>query len=1362
MNSVEKAGSFLPAPLLKWIAEGRVEERFPAVVAFADVSGFTAMSEKLTAIGKEGAEMLTGILNSYFTAMIDRIHRGGGFVGKFGGDAMTIFFPAENEEELPEIIKSAVAACCDLQIAMKPFHSIKNKAGEFSLGMKVGVSAGKVLFRAVKDKEGSSDYILAGKVLDTSAEAEHHGKSGEVIVSPDVIKYCSFSGDLLDHGFIRVDPSKVAAPEKDHSALIPEKSWNEFATAFIDPPIFHRMQLGMDSVGEIRKVSVIFLAFSGFDYDNDPQVGDKLDSLYGWVQQVTKSFNGSINKLDMGDKGSKILITFGTPIAHEDDERLAVRCGLELVSSQAAQEYWGGRVKAGIATGVVFAGEVGAPTRQEYTVMGNGVNLSARLMGQAKPGDLAIDDATFNRVEQLVNCNAPEFVTLKGIAHPIPIRSVLSLKNPSEVSATTYKPFIGRVEELGKIRQLITKAYNGAKVTVIIRGDAGTGKSRLMGEAIRDMNALGFKIGAGEALSYAKQSPYLSIISALRGLMDVPAASENYLPQSASENYLPQFEKLVRDADPEHPYRTPIIAQLLGIRATENEITQYFDAKLRQENMFDFLVQYVKFLSKFHPVALLFEDVQWIDRSSLELIAYLLQNLDDTPFMVAIVRRSYSRQFISPHIGLIEKAPNATTIDIGELEKEDLKGLILQELNADEIEPVLLDFINDKSQGNPAFTEELLKNLTTLGNLHLITSDGKRVATSSGDLSAVEVPDSLNSLIMSQLDRFGAEAKLTVKLASAIGRRFTRELVVGSYPVEMDESRIVETLKELSTLDVIKADDDELLQYIFKNLLTRDVAYDSLLFAHRREYHRRIGLCLEHIYADSIQEQCEELARHFYQSEDNKRAIQYLKIAGDKAFGLYANESAEDYFTKALEKTPEDDPANQFQLLSVRSKVLSIIGKTEAQKADLDKALQISINTNDPRGKVETLDSLALYYIKANNLDVLEQVINEANEILSKIEHPVARIGIFAKMGALKYAKNDFRGAIQHWEEGGAEAERLGDNVGLSVSLTNCGLGHKALGDLDKALELYTRSIAIDKESGNLKSEAVSLGNVGVLKFQRGEFVEAFDAFQRALDIGSGIGSKEIQARNLGNIAILYQQRGEREKALESQLLKLSFEQMMGYKRGQAVTLGDIGAWYSESGEFEQAIGYYEQALGIIRDLNLLTEEPRILMNLGLAKQYKGDVQGALLLLKSAVERSVEVKKKVAEEYARRYLGFVCFELDQFDDASKEFQLSGEVATAIGSKVGIAAVKVGLGLIRIVRGEGQELFLEGHEDVRALGDAENIIKGAILFAKWSLKSGNDKTQASKLLQDALELAKTGGRRRDILAIEPLLSQFQTQ
>ena len=335
MKASEKTISFLPIDLLEWIEQGKIEHSFPAVVAFADVSGFTTMSEQLAAIGKEGAEALTNILNNYFTTMINRIQRGGGFVGKFGGDAMTIFFPADDQTGLVTAGNRALDTCIELQALMDQFQAVETKAGTFSMGMKIGISDGQVLFKVVGDDQKGKEFLLAGDPLDQAAEAEHHGVSGEVVVTPHFRDLCDVEGDVLDDGFVRLHlDCEPRTTESDRTAPSDEtvERWAQLAKPFIDRAIYYRLQLGLDSVGEIRRVSVIFMSFSGLDYDNDPKVNEKLDTIFNWVNGLVWQYGGSINKVDMGDKGSKMILTFGAPTAQENDAERAVHCGFELVS----------------------------------------------------------------------------------------------------------------------------------------------------------------------------------------------------------------------------------------------------------------------------------------------------------------------------------------------------------------------------------------------------------------------------------------------------------------------------------------------------------------------------------------------------------------------------------------------------------------------------------------------------------------------------------------------------------------------------------------------------------------------------------------------------------------------------------------------------------------------------------------------------------------------------------------------------------------------------------------------------------------------------------------------------------------------
>ncbi len=1360
MSTCEKAATFLPNTLLTWTEEGKLIHHFPAVVAFADVSGFTAMSEKLASIGREGAETLTSILNAYFTAMINRIERNGGFVGKFGGDAMTIFFPAEDEANLAEVAKCAVATCLELQTAMEDFYDVKTRSGTFSLGMKVGIAAGNVLFQVVGPKEKGREYLLAGLPLDQAAEAEHHGFSGEVIVTPNVVELCGVCGKVLDDGFVKLSADSERPQFKITKKTIPYKeTWADLAKAFIDPPIYNRMLLGLDSVGEIRRVSVIFMSFTGLDYDEDPDVTNKLDAVYNWVYGLTQQHNGSINKVDMGDKGSKIILTFGTPTAHENDAQHAVHCGLKLIRGRGEFNEWGLKWKLGIATGVVFAGEVGAPSRQEYTVMGSTVNLSARLMAKCDPGQLLVDDATYNRTLKYFDFTKPRKFKFKGISQPLPTYEPISVKAVVQRrEADQAKPLIGRNAEMNDIAAVIEDVIQQRMRVLVIMGPAGAGKSRLSQETLRLVDDKEFSSGGGEALSYAQKSPYLVWISVLRGLMELISSVK------AEEN-LAQLREIVEQADPEHSFRTPLIANLLGISCPDNEITKHFDAKLRQENMYDFLVQYFKFRTKDKPVAMFFEDSQWIDSNSLELIAYLMRNLADCPLMFVLVRRPYSEKSTLTQITEIEQSETAVNISVNEFDRKLTQEFALSCLDAHTIDKELLNFIFDASHGNASFVEELINNLKSQGKIKLVPDrTGEKIkAEKVGKLADVEVPDSLNSLIMSQLDRLGTEAKLTVKVAAVIGRRFSEAVLKGAYPISIDPESIVNSLDELSVQDMISSiEDEEFFNYIFKKVLTRDVAYDSLLFAHRRDYHGKVGLCLEKMFADSTHKWCDELGRHFYQSEDNKRAVKYLRMAGEKSYyDLYANESAEAFYTMALEcADAERDPEARFFLLKLRSKAEAILGRLDLLKKDLDEALELAEKQNEKKWKVLTLDDLARYYMQVNDLKAMDQVVNEALEILETIDYPLVWINLSEKKGSCSYYMNNFEEALKWWQKSLETAENADDAKGLMTALTNCGTAYKALGSPDKALEYYEKSVDISRRENNKKSEAVNLGNIGVLHHQRGDFDKALDVYNQAFEIARSIGWKEVQARNLGGLALIYQARGERQKALDMYQEKLTIEQTMGYRKGELKTLGNIGTWYAQYGDYETAISHYRQALEIAHELGWKSEEPQWMLNIGLSLHRRGDLDAAKEILADAIRKSVELGYKVAEDYARRYLGFVLIDMDELDRAESEFKTAQEIAKKLGSKVGLASSKVGLGCISMLRNGNRKLLEEGIDDARNVQDAEHFIKGKIALAKYLMDKKAEKKEQLEILQSALEIAKKAGLRRDLIVIEPMIARLE--
>ncbi len=1358
MNAVNKALSFVPAIVLEWLNQGIKEQRFDTLVAFADVSGFTAMSEKLSKIGDEGAEILTSILNNYFNTMISRIDQGGGFVGKFGGDAMTIFFPKNGQSE-KEVANRAIKTCLDLQSMMNLFQDIETKAGTFSLGMKIGISDGSVLFRIVGDDEYGKEFLFTGTPLDDAAGAEHQGKSGEVIITKQLKKFYNGKITPRDDGFVKLTPNPTESgqinTESNSQTPFSDRTDEEIesliaiAKPFLDRSIFRRLSLGLDSVGEIRRVSVLFMSFTGFDYDNDLEVGDKLDFMYNWVSSVSSKYSGSINKVDMGDKGSKMIITFGAPTAHEFDIQHAVYCGLELTAGQDQLRDWGVSIKMGIATGTVFAGEVGSSMRQEYTVMGPTVNLAARLMAHSTHGKLLVEEVTHESTEESFHFSSSTPVQFKGMATPLPVYETLGVISSAERAiGIEADPLVGRDSEIKKITDLLTAVKSGRLNTLLLRGDAGVGKSRLAIETVQLARKGRFEIAAGEALSFGSQTPYLPWISILRKLFDLPAAG-------GGELALLRIKEIIRKVDPDYSFRLPIIAGLLGIKSPDNDITRHFDGQLRQENLFDFLLQYFRSISTDSPIVLLFEDVQWIDSSSLELLAYLKRNLKDCPLMIIMVHRP-EEDNIAKRFNVLTGSGDCTLLEVAEFNSDESKQLMLQLLGVESIDDELHKYIHEYTHGNPSFILELINTLSSSNKIRVVPSKSGLKAAVDGDLSEIDIPDSLTGIIMSKLDRLDAQSGLTIKLAAVIGNQFSQEMINESYPIQADEGIINNALDQLKQMEIIKSGQETVLyEYIFKNILTREVAYDSLLFAHRREYHRRIGLCLETLHFTNLKEWSEMLAHHFYHSEDDNRAMQYLGSSGDKSFHIFANDSAEIYYTQAIERCPdEEDLEKRYILFSMRSKVYAVTGELDLQLKDLEQALKLAQLANNLQWQIDTLDEMIFRSSRVNDLNQMKETVDKATVILEKIDYPLGAVRINSKLGRWHFLNNDYNEALKYWLICAKQAKAIEDSEGLSAALTNIGLAYRTMGDVDNALKYYNSSLEIDRSNGNKKSEAVTLGNIGALYHRQGDPEHALSTLLQAYELGRQIGSKEIQRLNLGNIATLYMRKGEREKSLELQLEKLAVEKTMNNQRGQVFTLSNIGVWYAFEGCYDEALDYYRLSLDISRETGLKQEEPRLMLNIGQVLHNKGKLDEARAMLEQAILVATDIDHKFAEDFARRYLGFVLFDLKEYKLAHKEFTLALDLAISLKDKAGIGAAEIGLGAISLLEDGKREAIDEGIEKARKTRDAETVIQGLVLKARVIAQY-----EPIQILKEAKEMAIQYGRKCDIEMIDPLIESL---
>lgn len=356
-------------------------ERFPAAVLFADVSGFTPLTEMLAQRGSEGPEELTRLLNDYFGRMIALIEAEGGEVVKFGGDALTVVFPAV-DEELGIATRRAKQSALAMQAAMSDFATLETSAGPVALGMKIGIGAGEILAARVGGVRERWEYVIAGEPLRQAARAEHRAGRGEIVLSPEAAAVIS-PYPVAPHPLSQPDWAGVQDPAAVEAAL------RAYVPGVVSAWLEEELQ---EWLAELRPMSVLFLGVGGIDY-SQPGAVDRLHTFLRAAHQTIHRYEGSINKLAVDDKGTVLLALFGAPPrAHEDDPERALRCALDLQGTARAQ---GLQLAIGVSTGRVFAGPVGSQTRREYTAIGDTVNLAARLIGVAGPGQVYCDYETY-------------------------------------------------------------------------------------------------------------------------------------------------------------------------------------------------------------------------------------------------------------------------------------------------------------------------------------------------------------------------------------------------------------------------------------------------------------------------------------------------------------------------------------------------------------------------------------------------------------------------------------------------------------------------------------------------------------------------------------------------------------------------------------------------------------------------------------------------------------------------------------------------------------------------------------------------------------------------------------------------------
>jgi len=872
-------------------------------VLIADITGFTALSEKLSKIGKEGAEEITEIVNSYFSRLLDIIFMYGGSLFHFSGDALSVLYYSESKRKQNKELR-ALLSSWEMKKILKAFSKVKTSQGVFPLKVHISLHTGMVKSVVIGLRESGLFYLTCGRTMNEAQQLEEKSQAGEILLSQQFYKVVKdkVTIDRKEKGRRVLKDVRAGVPTRKirRHGLKKQRAEQllhgiEMVRPFVNHVLFSKIvdsPDGLDVWGEHRKVTILFINFQGFNFERDTKAIVNLQRYFSELESIVERYDGSIDKVDLASNGYNVMVLFGVPFIHEDDEERAVNCAYEILSGVWSQTLKI-EMKIGINSGFVFAGNVGSNERREYTVMGDEVNLAARLLSKAKPEDIIVSESVYKNIKGTFELKSLQSVRLKGKEKSVKIFKVTSRKKKivgfERLRGGESKILIGRKNELKRLKNIIKKVEKGKGHIVTISGEAGVGKSRLTREFIDLWMKKKYDFTMGSCQFYGKPISYHPWKAPLLSYLGIDEFTLEGEKKKAIENFM-------KDVNPALCEWSPIIGELLGLDIEETKLTSSIDAKLRKQRLFDIILDILSFSKKKgrrrkkEPLLVVIEDFHWADTASADLLNFVARNISDIPILLAVVTRPVKET------GEFAKHPYHSEIVLRELKESEINGLISALLGIDSPQESIVKFIRKETQGNPFYVEELTRSLIERN----ILKKAKGEWIFPDDIRELKIPDTIQGIIMSRIDRLPSMVKHVLLTASVIGREFDYCTLEGIYKKEKKELK--GCLSSLQYLDLLLFQKTEKMQrYIFKHILTQEVAYDSIAFKQKRELHLEVANFTEKKYRKAIEDVLGFLTHHFYRGQDWEKAFYYSIEAGDKAKKAYANIEALSYYDRALE-----------------------------------------------------------------------------------------------------------------------------------------------------------------------------------------------------------------------------------------------------------------------------------------------------------------------------------------------------------------------------------------------------------------------------------------------------------------------------
>lgn len=1069
--------SLCPAFILEQHSAGETEGVIRAAALDIDLSGFTKITDELSAHGPRGAELLADIMRAVFEPLVKCVHEYGGFISHYAGDGFLALFP-ESETA------NAVAAGWLMRQTIRSRRRYRTPFGTFEFNASIAITFGDIRWRIFSSPSANRQvYYFDGPPIVEAAQVRQDAKAGELVVTPEVSSLLAAHIKLekSEYGHIVSDVENLPAPS-------PVAQMTDIATQSVGHFFPKNMARSMNT-GEFRQTVNLFVKVE------NPE--EQFETFTQAVFSAQKQFGGYLNGITDGDKGCSAYFFWGAPTATENDIGRALEFVAQLQSDPTLN------LRAGLTYGVCHSGYSGSASHAVYTCMGREVNLAARLMMAAKPGETLISDGVRNYALGMFKVDFTGDLQLKGIAQGQHIYA-LGERRVETARVQSAGPLVDREQDIDKLTHAVQTIFeNGKPGVVLVLGGAGAGKTSVLTALAESLD--GDPNGKPAEMrkirliadNFKDQSlgPFRRMV---RQIFDIspglkPAQRRDRFDQRLAELQPATGSEMIAQ---ELKLARSFLAALVGIFWDGSPYAQV-GPELRKRNTVRALTALVQAMAVETPLLMIADDLHTFDSDSRDVLDHLVQQPAPAIAVLASGRLDDISENQTP---LFENTASSIRVTLGGLSADGVRKVASRALGALASSRIVA-FLMEKTAGNPLYLEQLLLALAAQGAFIYRGDAADRRVELTPDAEA-GLPPGISGILVARLDRLPANLKTVVQAAAILGYEFDANWLRAI--LEQDEKfhRLLQNGVDQKIWDQTGKD-----HYRFRHALLRDTVYDMQLVGFRRALHERAVRVIEAFPDTASLDRLGALAYHSERAELSEVAQKYLLLAGDMAHEQLEYHSAAHFYRRLLRYPLEEKL--EVHVCNRLGTLLGMTGDWEEAEAVLDRALTGLRYHSDVGQQIEILTMLGDVLRKSGDYAKARERL-ELAQAMARRSGELVRMGhvLIVLAGCYKYS-----GDYERSQDIYSQALEIGNDIDdeniIAVSLAGLASTYGIMGQIHEAVDFNRRAIPILERINDRQQLIYPIGNLGIDLFTIGDYDAALQVLERSLAECNAIGDRE-------------------------------------------------------------------------------------------------------------------------------------------------------------------------------------------------------------------------------------------------------------